>query len=201
MEPVLRHIRSNLIAYLALFVALSGGSFAVAALNRPEKRVVKRIVNKQITRRAPRLSVKYANGANEARHAGTAESAGSIGGVSIEPVRITLPDGGPPAPVVLVDGSFLRVSACSGGQVGLQFGRTPTSPPLLYELVDPGGTVMNLLVPGSSVTSSNSKFGLRASIREGSGRVTRIFIDGFYEQNSSGGADDCFVQGTIERFG
>ena len=40
------------IALLALFVAVGGGSFAVAALTSGEKRVVKRIANKQITKRA-----------------------------------------------------------------------------------------------------------------------------------------------------
>src|SRR6478752_1832901 len=76
-SPMLRHLRSNLIAYVALFLALSGGSFAVAALNRHDKRVIKKIVNKQITRRAPGLSVNHANSANEATHAGTADNATS----------------------------------------------------------------------------------------------------------------------------
>ena len=44
---MLRHLRSNLIAYVALFLALGGGTFAVAAINRHDKRVIKKIVNKQ----------------------------------------------------------------------------------------------------------------------------------------------------------
>ena len=56
---------ANVTATLALFVALAGGSFAVAALNGQEKRVVKKIAkrqaNKRITARAPELSVKHAN--------------------------------------------------------------------------------------------------------------------------------------------
>ena len=78
---MVRHLRSNLIAYVALFLALSGGSFAVAALNRHDKRVIKKIVNKQITRRAPGLSVNQAHSADEATHAGTAGSAQTVAGI------------------------------------------------------------------------------------------------------------------------
>jgi hypothetical protein len=51
---------ANVIATLALFLALGGGSFAFAALSNQDKRVVKRIANEQITARAPTLSVKSA---------------------------------------------------------------------------------------------------------------------------------------------
>lgn len=69
------HIRGNVVAYLALFIALSGGSFAVAALSGQEKRVVKRIASKQITKRAPSLSVEHAGTAETADTATSADTA------------------------------------------------------------------------------------------------------------------------------
>src|SRR6476659_8907530 len=66
----MRRIRShltyaNVISTLALFAALGGGSFAIASLSGSDKKVVKRIANKQITKRAPRLSVKQATNADK----------------------------------------------------------------------------------------------------------------------------------------
>ena len=216
---MLRHLRLNLIAYVALFLALSGGSFAVAALNRHDKRVIRKIVNKQITRRAPGLSVNHANFANEATHAGTADnatsansavtaqsaqtanSADSVGGVSIEPVRIALPDGTPGTDVVSVDGTSVSVSACGSGTVTLRWGRSSSGPPISAEEIAPSAAAASHVSPNNFISDNFPAIGLSASIRENTGRVTRVFIDGFYEQNAFGGTDDCFVQGTIERFG
>jgi hypothetical protein len=215
---LIRHLRSNLIAYFALFLALSGGSFAVAALNGHDKRVIKKIVNKQITRRAPGLSVSHANTANEATHAGSADTAtsansalsaqsadtaGSVGGVSIEPVRIALPDGAPSTPVVSVDGTSVDVEQCGTGVVSLGINRGVSGPPVVAAFVRSNASqhaIAFLQAPGGS-SLGDSAAGLNASIRESSGHVTRVLIDYFYEQNAYGGTDDCFVQGTIERFG
>jgi hypothetical protein len=208
---MLRHLRANLIAYVALFLALSGGSFAIAALNRHDKRVIKKLVNKQITRRAPGLSVNRANTANEATHAGTADSAtsansaNSVGGVSIEPVHMALPDGAPQTPIISIDGSSVNVGGCGSGLVQLEIIHTSsTSPPLSAELVrsNAGQPTAAFHAPSSlDVSYGDSAAHLNASIRESSGHVTRLDIDTFYEQNAFGGTDDCFVQGTIERFG
>src|SRR6478672_10299781 len=113
---MLRHLRSNLIAYVALFLALSGGSFAVAALNRHDKRVIKKIVNKQITRRAPGLSVNHANSANEATHAASATSATSadaVGGETVKKFFMKGPANTPETEILHLDG--LSISAgCDG---------------------------------------------------------------------------------------
>ena len=65
---------ANVTATLALFIALSGSSFAVAALSGSEKKVVKKIAkkqaNKRITARAPGLSVASAASANPSGPAG-----------------------------------------------------------------------------------------------------------------------------------
>lgn len=70
---------ANVTATLALFAALGGGSFAVAALSGSEKKVVKKIAAKQadkrITARAPELSVKHAGSADSATNADSATSA------------------------------------------------------------------------------------------------------------------------------
>src|SRR5215208_3114960 len=67
---------ANVTATLALFAALGGGSFAVAALSGSEKNVVKKIAKKQsdkrITARAPGLSVEHASSADSATPAGPA---------------------------------------------------------------------------------------------------------------------------------
>ena len=60
------------ISILALIVAIGGGAFAVASLTKPK---VKTIVNKQITKRAPKLSVLHAGSADSATSANHASSA------------------------------------------------------------------------------------------------------------------------------
>ena len=77
---------ANVTATLALFVALGGGSFAVAALSGSEKTVVKKIAKKQadkrITARAATLSVGHAGSADtasDAAHASSADSATNAG--------------------------------------------------------------------------------------------------------------------------
>jgi len=219
---MLRHLRSNLIAYVALFLALGGGSFAVAALNRHDKRVIKKIVNKQINRRASGLSVNHANSANSANaatHADSADhatsansaataqsaisanSADSVGGVSIAPVRIAVPEGTTGTDVVSVNGSVVRVSACTAsGNVGLLVARSATGPPLSAEWILPAAAAANFIGPNGSLAHNFPVQGLSATIRQSNGSVTRVSIDAFYAQNAFGGTNDCFVQGTIERF-
>jgi hypothetical protein len=63
------------VAYLALFLALGGGSFAVASLGKQDKRVVKRIADAQIDQRAPGLAVDHAGSADSATNAGHADTA------------------------------------------------------------------------------------------------------------------------------
>jgi hypothetical protein len=67
---------ANVTATLALFVALGGGSFAVAALSGSEKKIVKKIAqkqaDKQITARAPGLTVQHAGSADAATPTGAA---------------------------------------------------------------------------------------------------------------------------------
>src|SRR5436305_8211866 len=53
------------IASVALVLAVGGGSFALAISDRKgDKKIAKKVANKQITNRAPTLSVNHANTAN-----------------------------------------------------------------------------------------------------------------------------------------
>jgi len=64
------------IASIALVLAVGGGSAALALTDKQsDKRIAKRVANKQITKRAPGLSVNHANSANTANSAKTAGSA------------------------------------------------------------------------------------------------------------------------------
>jgi hypothetical protein len=72
---VLRRIRrlpspALVISAIALVLAVGGGTFAIAALNHHDKKVVKKIVKKQIRRRAPGLSVNHARSADNATQLG-----------------------------------------------------------------------------------------------------------------------------------
>jgi hypothetical protein len=62
------------ISVIALVVAVGGGSYAIAALTNHD---VKKIVNKQIKRKAPKLSVKRAEKADKAK---VAKPIGPAGG-------------------------------------------------------------------------------------------------------------------------
>jgi hypothetical protein len=68
-------LRANVVAWVALFLALSSGAFAVAELNGGERRAVKKIANKEITKRLEGLSVQHAATADTATNANHATSA------------------------------------------------------------------------------------------------------------------------------
>jgi formylglycine-generating enzyme required for sulfatase activity len=83
-EPRRRQLRSairarltfaNVVAVLALFVALGGGSIALGTLRPPDRKVVKRIAGAEVTKRAPGLSVGHAAAADTAAKATTAARA------------------------------------------------------------------------------------------------------------------------------
>ena len=44
------------------------------------------------------------------------------------------------------------------------------------------------------------RIGVVGTIRESSGQITRLQADAFFLADAYGGPEDCFVQGTIERF-
>jgi hypothetical protein len=142
------HVRSTVIAYVALFLALSGGSFAIAALTRSEKRVVKKIAKKQadkrITARAPGLSVQHAGAADSAINATNASSA----------VSATSADHASTA-----DSATSAATAANGAQridfIGSASDAAPVPPgPGAHKLLDLGG----LTVSASCVDAGGGQF-------------------------------------------
>jgi hypothetical protein len=210
-----------LVGVLALVAAVVGTAVAgpTATTSKLGKKKVVKIADQEINKLAPGLSVAHAESANTANTATSADNADSansavsaqsalsantadsVGGVSIEPVRLARPDGSPETTIVSVNGSFVSLSNCGSGQVTLRVGRSADGPPIAAEWIAPAAAAANLIAPGNSLSNNFQVLGLSASIRESSGRVTRVFIDGFHEANAFGGTDDCFVQGTIQRFG
>ncbi len=190
-----------LVALVALIVALGGTAVAGGVLNKKK-------VNKIITNRAPGLSVNHANtagsaaNADSATKADTATSAASVGGVSIQPLSLSLVDGPSFATPIDVSGSQVNVTCLSGG-VQLEIDRGVSGPPISGQWIRNGLTPLVAHPPPGGGFSSGTLGvqGFTATIRESSGRVTRLIADSFYEANAYGGPEDCFVQGTIERFG
>src|SRR5262249_42904506 len=125
------------------------------------------------------------------------------GGVSIEPVSIALPDSASQQPTpISVNGSLVRVT-CGPGSVDVEIDRDSGSPPITGQWVRNGlaPAVIHEPPSGGGFSAGPNPVGFTGTIRESSGRITRLVADTFYETNAFGGQEDCFVQGTIERFG
>ena len=92
---MLRRIRrlpspALVISAIALVLAVGGGTFAIAALSHHDKKVVKKIANKQITKRAPGLSVNHATSADNGVFAfGQIREDGSIKDSSSQLLSVT----------------------------------------------------------------------------------------------------------------
>lgn len=86
---------AHALAIAALMLAVGGGSFAGAALDGPDKKVVKKLAkkqaNKQIKKKGPKLSVRHAATADTASSAGVAEAV-----TPAEPVHFVGQPGEPP---------------------------------------------------------------------------------------------------------
>src|SRR5690242_6092486 len=81
---MLKRIRSLpspalVISAIALIIAVGGGSYAIASLNSGKvKKIAKKQANKQITKRAPGLSVAHASTADSATNADNASQLGGL---------------------------------------------------------------------------------------------------------------------------
>lgn len=188
---------SNVAATLALLLAVSGG--VVYAANR--------IGAKQIRRNAVR-SKHIKNGqvrGRDVRESSLASvpAADSVGGIDLEPVSIAMssPDTQGVKPLS-IGGSFVEFT-CTASAVEVEVRREAGNTPeiiaqIFRDMFDP---IVSRPGADSAVTSSANRLGFAGTIRESSGRITRLEADAFFDLNAYGGTDDCFIQGTLERFG
>ena len=174
---------ANVTATLALFVALAGGSFAVAALSGQEKKVVKKIAkgqaNKQITARAPDLSVKHAKSADSSTNATNAENAtnatllGGLGSAAFQRRG---------KGVDLTNSSAPSVAGLS------VIGLIPPAPTAITTLT--GGTegqIVTLVAGNSNVSATDSSLFALAGNWTGVGQgdtLTVIFFEGGWQEIS-----------------
>jgi hypothetical protein len=219
-----------LLAVLALVAALAGTAVAGpgASTSKITKKKVAAIADQEINRLAPGLSVAHArsadtatnadhalsantaDSADSATHATSADSATqatsaqSVGGVSIERVSIALAIGTETS-LPLVSGAQVDLFCedFSNQHVQFQIFRASSGPPISGQWIRNGVApfVVHQAPDGATSPGGADVMWFAATVRESSGRVTRLTAEGFYEANAFGGPEDCFVQGTIERFG
>lgn len=195
------------IAICACLLAVGVATVAVAggAFSGKEKKQIKKIADKQITKRSGGLSVASAGQADHAAAADVATSAGSAGavnGVDVQPVSISMETGDPYETAVAVGTTAVYVYCPGGGiNIALHRGVIP-NPPIVGLLSTQSQTgTFSPAANADTALGATPHASASASIREASGRVTRIELEGFYKPDVYGGPDDCFAQGTIERFG
>lgn len=199
--------RTAAICVCLLVVGMSGTAAAGGGLSAKAKKQVKKIATSVVTTQAATLTVQKAKLADRATSAGTADSAttaGKVNGVSIEPVSFAMQDGaGTPQVPIDILGTQVEISCTGGISMYVRRGPNAPAPPIIATVGLPGGggTVFpagygNGL--GAGVVANET---ISASIREASGRVTRLELETFYAVNAYGGPEDCFGQGTIQRFG
>jgi hypothetical protein len=124
------------ISAIALIVAVGGGTFAIAASSdkKQDTKIARKVANKQITKRAPKLSVKHATSADSATdatnadhassadtatnaaNASSASNADTVGGVTVKGFSYQTPSIGSKATLFSLDGLTLT-AVCSSGRV------------------------------------------------------------------------------------
>jgi hypothetical protein len=186
-----------LLAIIALVAALGGSAVAGSVLTKKK-------VNRIITKRAPGLSVGKANRSETANRANAATNADTVGGVSIQPVTVALNEGGSTT-LLDVDGSTVAVTCSDTGTVSFTAERGGSSPPITVQWIrhgqDPTVTTPPAGLGSLALNVPGGTLGFEVTVRTGSGRVTRLTGDAFHETDAHGGPQDCFAQGTLERFG
>jgi hypothetical protein len=221
---------ANVAATIALVLALSGGAVYAAGKIGPKQIKQNAVKSKHIAEGAVGTGelAEGAVGTGELAESavGTGELAGdaatgakilesslgsvpqaaradAVGGISLEPASIALADTSPDMPeVVNVGGSRVIVGCSDTGVIVFETTSTTGSPPIVGEFIRNGlSPVVALGGGGAGQQVSAAVLGFTGTVREASGRVTRVQLAGFYQANAYGGPQDCFAQGTIQRFG
>ena len=192
-----------------LVVGAAGGAGAAGALNSKERKQVQKLAAKVVAKQAGSLTVKkaaeadHATKADQATTASSATNAAAVGGVTITPVSIALKEGDPVVYPIDIQGTRVELTCLAGGlQVGSRRGLSP-APPITGTVATGLGSGAFFRVGfgagGSEGVQPNES--LTASVREASGRVTRLTLDAYYLLDAFGGPEDCFATGTVQRFG
>jgi hypothetical protein len=186
---------SNVAATLALLIAVSGG--VVYAANR--------IGPGQIKRNAVR-SKHIKNGQVRGKDVlesslGSVPAADSVGGITQEPVSfaMTSPDDQGEQPLS-IGGSLVKFS-CTAAEVEVRVKRGLGGPPIIAQLVrNSANPTVERPAENTFLILQADRVGVVGTIRESSGQIMRLQADAFFLTDAYGGPEDCFVQGTIERF-
>jgi hypothetical protein len=121
-----------IVAILALSMSLVGTAVAAGVFSKQEKKVIKKLANKQITKRAPGLSVEKAKTANTATNANQANTAANAGALSGNTV---VGEGDLDGPGLVTNSSCTSVSEpVPGAQAGDHVVLTPPSGWPTYEI-------------------------------------------------------------------
>lgn len=100
------------ISTIALIVAVGGGTAALALTdNQKDKKIAKKVSNKQITKRAPGLSVKHA------KTAGTATTADTVAGMSVQKIFFKGPASTAATPQFTSHGLTLNLGCNASGDL------------------------------------------------------------------------------------
>lgn len=198
-------VRTIAICACLLAVGVAAGAAASGAFSGKERKQIKKIARSEINKRAGSLAVESAAEADHAASADVATAAGNAGavnGIDVRPLSISMAVGDPYEQAVTVGTTAVNVY-CLGGGINVELYRgTGGNPPIVGMLSTQAQTgTYSPPSNASSALGATNQVAASVSIRESSGRVTRIQLEGFHKADAYGGPDDCFAQGTIERFG
>jgi hypothetical protein len=195
------------ISVLALIVAVGGGSFAIAALNQSKvKKIAKKQANKQIEKKAPKLSVKKAKkadsatNADHATNADNATSASDVNGVGINHFFATDPLSTGQHEIATIGNLTLQASCLAGGP-NLLGAVNDTSNRLTYVNGDPGSVgdgslAANTFVSLSRGQQTNGAQGETNFVIHSSHQ--NIHVEWFIRDVPSlGSGSGCFYTGTV----
>jgi hypothetical protein len=193
------------IASIALIIAVGGGSFALAISDRKQdKKIAKRVANRQIRRKAHTLQVKHARVARRAKFATQAADAGSVNGVVIKQFSVKVQ----PAQTgtVLVDTGMAQLrGTCDGGQHHVLLTKDVGAPALAFGSTAAAGNTNTVKNDGAADFSGTHTIdagnGAGASIGHAEvtstdGHVSTFEFLGRDAPNFSPGEGVCVFSGT-----
>ena len=188
------------IASIALILAVGGGSFALAISDKKQdKKIAKRVANKQITRRAPSLQVKHA------RIARRAKTADTLNGITIRGFAAKVAPNQPG--VVLLDTGMVTLrGTCDGGQHGVLLSKDTGAPSLVLGSTAAIGNTQKVDSRGAADFSGTQHLDAgaaagasigHAEVMSTSGKLVTINFLARDPKNFSPGENACTFSGTV----